>query len=127
MFTEPTPAVAALAVSAGAKVIGFAVRYPDGTFLSGEFEDRGQFIEELPAWLGNGLFWHIYFNGEDRRLLGNLEALTLASPVELRPIDGITERPGDGELRKIGWWRRAMSRANDAARILHVYERPREV
>lgn len=102
---------------------GYVVQYPGAyNVLHGEFKDHLPFLDAIDVLLQNGFTWKVLIAGpSDGPVAGALWYLAAKNGAEFHEVPapvGVT----DGMLTKAGLWRRGMSGANRAARLL--YEGP---
>jgi hypothetical protein len=107
---------------------GYCVQYPGfGSVLHGEFRDHLPFLDQIDTLLQNGFTWRVLLSGPPNEgivpqsspghvtgAVWYLAAKHGAEFYELPAPANVT----DGQLDKARLWRRGMSAANRAARLL---------
>lgn len=114
-------APATLAVAPAGRAVypvryGYCARYPGGYTVTGEYDDRWEFLDMIDALLRNGFEWTIVLpEGHDwwAGALGYTAHRAGAHLTDVCPPD-----VPDAALRKSGLWRRGMTAANQAARLI---------
>jgi hypothetical protein len=109
---------ATLALDASGIRFGYVVRYPDGKTLHGEYEDPMNMVTAVDLLLQNGFRWKVLLaTPAVEHVSGALWYLAAQYGADFSEHP-LPEGTTDGQLRTASLWRRGMSAANRAARLL---------
>jgi hypothetical protein len=109
---------ACLAIDASSNFrFGYVVRYPSGPVLHGEYDVSHDMLDAVDQLLQNGLPWQVLVGLPCvEHVSGALWYLAAKHGAEF--IEREAPTVTDGQLRNALLWRRGMSAANRAARLL---------